>query len=594
MRLFIFFLFLTVSVSAQWNPVSPLGIPLLVTAGFGEVRSQHFHSGLDFSTGGKQIPVYAVESGEIYRIRTTAGGYGRAIYIHHPNGISSVYAHLDRFNPELEAFIRKVQSETRRFEQDTLIPPGRWKVEKGQLIAYSGNTGSSTAPHLHFELRDRQTEAVLNPMEYGIPIRDITPPEMRSAVFIPMKGLGRVNQAEALLQTPLVLNKKTRKKGYSPKTKIPVVSGWVGFGFRGGDVIGKSKNLSGVYDIKVEVDSQVIFHSRFDRFSFAETRCVNGYIDYPTRVRSRAVIHRCVVPANNMIGIYKHASNRGYYYFDKNKMYNIRYILQDFAGNTTVQELKVRGAKPEFDLPAKLVSSANAYLVLPAEEQSINTSYFEAEFWKECLFDTALIQLRQRPVNDAFTPEIAFGSMFIPINQPVLIRLMPTGFDAGLRDKLVIVRRTGKKEVSLGGYWVGDWLSANTSEFGDFRVIADTVAPTISFLKPRINHPKSNTSRSNSPSKVTSVENRPPVYPKAQGLARFRITEKLSGIREMHAWLNGEWILLEASEDIGIYEYRFPNDLSPGIYCMRIWVSDGSGNQRELEMEFESVENKTP
>ena len=132
----------------QWTPVSPLGIPLLVTAGFGEVRSQHFHSGLDFSTGHRQQPVYAVEDGEIYRIRTAAGGYGKAVYIHHPNGIGSVYAHLDRFAPEIEAFVRNIQLKQMRFDLDTLIHPGQIKISKGQLIAFSGNTGSSTAPHL--------------------------------------------------------------------------------------------------------------------------------------------------------------------------------------------------------------------------------------------------------------------------------------------------------------------------------------------------------------------------------------------------------------------------------------------------------------
>jgi hypothetical protein len=589
MRILLLFILISGKAMAQWAPVSPLGIPLLVTAGFGEVRSQHFHSGVDFSTGGRQEQVYAVEEGDVYRIRTSAGGYGKALYISHPNGMGSVYAHLDRFAPELEAFIRDVQVKSRRFEQDTLLGQGVFRIRKGQLIAYSGNTGSSTAPHLHFELRDLNTEAVLNPMEYGIPIRDVTPPEIRSILFIPHKEYGRVNGSSQLLQSPLVVNRKTKKKSLSAKVKMPIVSGWVGFGFRGGDVIGKSKNLSGVYDIQVEVDTELVYHARFDRFSFSETRCVNGYIDYPARIKNKSVLHRCVVPANRMIGIYKQSQNRGYYYFNQNKLYSVRVTLRDYAGNTTIQEIKVRGALPVFEKPVQETPGTGYQMVFSGEEQSLITEGFEAEFWNECLFDTARIQLKQKKVPNAYSPEVAFGSMFIPINQPILIRLFPEGYGPELREKLVIMRRTGQKEVSLGGYWVGNWLSANTNEFGDFRVVADTINPKITFLKsPAVKKKTSGKKKKKKPAKEKQiVSDLPPVYPKAIGKVRFQIHEVHSGIRDIQAWVNDQWVLLEPGQGSGVFEYRFPEGLTPGVYCMRIAAIDGSGNTGRLEMEFE-------
>lgn len=576
----------------QWAPVSPLGIPLLVTAGFGEVRSQHFHSGLDFSTGHRQQPVYAVEDGEIYRIRTAAGGYGKAVYIHHPNGIGSVYAHLDRFAPEIEAFVRNIQLKQMRFDLDTLIHPGQIKISKGQLIAFSGNTGSSTAPHLHFELRDRATEAVLNPLEYGFAIHDTHAPEIRSVVLLPMKGYGQANASSGMLTLPLIYNKQTKKKSLSPKVKMPVLSGWVGFGYRGGDVIGKARNLSGIYEIKILVDSIEIFHARFDRFSFSETRCVNGYIDYPTRVRSKAVVHRCVVPANNMIGIYKDAQNRGYFYFDQHKVYKVRYILSDVAGNSTVQEIRVRGAKPTFSIAPLPADNPSVKTVYPAEDQSLASDNFEAEFWKECLFDTARIQLREKPVSGAYSPEVAFGSMYIPINQAVLIRMKPAAYPAWLRDKLVIVRQTGNKEVSLGGYWVGDWLSGKTTEFGDFKVVADTIPPKITYIKSHVRKAKASPKKKKSqPKTIGNVsDEKPPEYPKAVGTARFRIREFHSGLKDIHAWLNDQWVLLEPDDETGVYMYPFPDDLKPGVQCLRISVTDGSGNTGQLEMEFEKLQ----
>lgn len=575
---------------AQWDPTPPLDIPLVVTAGFGEIRAQHFHSGLDFSTGGRQQPVFAVESGEIYRIRTSAVGYGKAIYIRHQNGMASVYAHLARFEPEIEAYIRAIQMRSKRFEQDTLLMPGTFKVSKGQMIAYSGNTGSSTAPHLHFELRDLRSENVLNPLEHGIKVKDVTAPDIRAVALIPLKDLGKVNNAENMIQLPLTFNRKAKKKVLPSKTKIPLVSGWVGFGFKGGDVIGKAKSLSGIYEIEVEVDSVKVYHARFDRFSFAETRCVNGYVDYPSRIKSRAIIQRCLVPSNNMIGVYKASLNRGYFYFNSSKVYKVVYKLKDYAGNITIQEIKVKGAEPTFTQIGNQKIKPNHRLVFSGEEQSLAIDGFEAEFWKECLFDTSNIQLLQRPVKGAYTPEVAFGSMYIPINQPVLIRLQPAGYSDALKQKLIIVRRVGEKEVSLGGYWQGTWLSANTTEFGDFRVVADTTAPQIRYVKTtkKTKKPaKKNKRKNGKRSSPVKVSVGPPVYPPASGTARFRLSDNYAGYFDVQAWLNGEWILLEPDEAGKVYTYRFADHLEQGVYCIRISATDGSVNTGTFELEFE-------
>lgn len=174
----------------------PLDIPIILAGDFGELRGGHFHSGLDIKTQHRQgLSVHASGSGSVSRIKIQRFGYGKAIYVQHPNGYTSVYAHLSRFSPEIEAYVKAQQYAQESYDIELYPKPGQLKVDQGELIAYSGNTGGSTAPHLHFEIRDA-SQRPMNPMLFGIDVPDSSNPLVSDLMVYPLGDSSQVNQSQ--------------------------------------------------------------------------------------------------------------------------------------------------------------------------------------------------------------------------------------------------------------------------------------------------------------------------------------------------------------------------------------------------------------
>ena len=549
---------------------APMSIPLTITAGFGEIRPNHFHSGIDFSTQGRNQAVLAVEEGYISRIKISASGYGNALYINHPNGLTTVYGHLSTFNDTINQYVNLIQQQGREYEVDVLPDPLDFPVKRQQFIGWSGNSGSSSAPHLHFEIRDQGFENVLNPLLFGYGEKDNIAPDISAVSIFPMEGYGRVNELKVPANFPLVVNKKTKKKGLSPKVKMPVVSGWVGFGFQGGDVIGKITSKTGIFKIQLLIDSNEVFQARFDEFSFDETRSVNAYQDYPERIRTKRKIQRCVVPVNPMIGIYKKSRNSGYYFFNEDRIYSIVYILTDLKGNTNTFNLKVRGKVPDWG-SAGMRGSAVSSLVLPGVSQQLALPDFQAEFQAESLFDSTWVKLVRANIPNSYSPLIELGSKYVPVNQAIRLRFLPAVSPDSIQSKLIITQKKGSSFSGLKSNWSGQWLEAETFEFGDFQVHADTVAPVVKVI-PQILRKK----RKKIPLKST-----------ATGRINIQISDRLSGVASMQAALNGNWILLEPGSSTGMWTYRFPDELPAGIHELRIEAIDGVGNSSLLNLQLE-------
>ncbi len=549
---------------------APMSIPLTITAGFGEIRPNHFHSGIDFSTQGRNQAVLAVEEGYISRIKISASGYGNALYINHPNGMTTVYGHLSTFNDTINQYVNLIQQQGREYEVDVLPDPLDFPVKRQQFIGWSGNSGSSSAPHLHFEIRDQGFENVLNPLLFGYGEKDNIAPDISAVSIFPMEGYGRVNELKVPANFPLVVNKKTKKKGLSQKVKMPIVSGWVGFGFQGGDVIGKITSKTGIFKIQLLIDSNEVFQARFDEFSFDETRSVNAYQDYPERIRTKRKIQRCVVPVNPMIGIYKKSRNSGYYYFNEDRIYSIVYMLTDLNGNTSTFNLKVRGKAPDWG-SAGMRGSAVSSLVLPGVSQQLALPDFQADFQAESLFDSTWVKLVRANIPNSYSPLIELGSKYVPVNQAIRLRFLPAVSPDSIQSKLIITQKKGSSFSGLKSNWSGQWLEAETFEFGDFQVHADTVAPVVKVI-PQILRKK----RKKIPLKST-----------ATGRINIHISDRLSGVASMQAALNGNWILLEPGSSAGMWTYRFPDELPAGIHELRIEAIDGVGNSSLLNLQLE-------
>ena len=572
--LLIFSLMFAVPLCAQWLPndffSAPMSIPLMVTSGFGEIRPNHFHSGIDFSTAGKNQAVLAIEKGYVSRIKVSASGYGNALYINHPNGLTSVYAHLSEFNDTLNQYISIIQQQSREYEVDVLPDSSDFPIKRQQFIGWTGNSGSSIAPHLHFEIRDQGFENVINPLFFGYGEKDVTAPEITAVSVFPMETYGLVNNVQSSLNIPIVINKKTKKKGLPPKVKMPQVSGWVGFGFQGGDVIGKLRNKTGIYKVQLLVDSEEVFQARFDEFSFDETRSVNAYQDYAERIRTKRKIQRCVLPSYSMIGIYKRSYNRGYFYFDEDRTYEITYILSDLNENSTRFSFNVKGQIPQIE-NFKKRGNSNYQMILPGVQQTVSLPDFEAEFQTESLFDTTWLKLISHNKLTSISPMIELGSKYTPINQAVRIRFMPQLQNDTLKSKCVIAQKTGNSFSGLKSTWTNNWLEAETREFGDFLVLIDSIAPTIKVV----------------PKVIRKKKKKIVVKSTATGTIHLVIKDQLSGITSIQSQLDGNWILLEPGNNVGEWKYHFPDELNSGMHALRVESIDAAGNTNQFELQLE-------
>ena len=243
---------------------SPLEIPLILAGTFGELRSNHFHSGIDIKTQQREgLPVLSIADGTITRIKVALWGYGKVLYVAHPNGYTSVYGHLQKFAPEIEEYVKKVQYAKQSYEVEIFPDYGELKVSKGNVIAYSGNTGGSAGPHLHFEIRSSVSEKPTNPLLYGYEVRDATPPTLLGLFGYPLSDGALVNQSREKVQ----LNYSRQPDGTFLADKV-TATGTIGFGINTFDRQDMAANKNGVYAVKQTINGRVYSEFDFETFSF--------------------------------------------------------------------------------------------------------------------------------------------------------------------------------------------------------------------------------------------------------------------------------------------------------------------------------------
>ncbi|MFM6976482.1 MAG: M23 family metallopeptidase, partial [Sphingobacteriaceae bacterium] len=327
----------------------PMDLAPAVAGSFGDFRPNHFHSGLDFRTNQREgYPVYAVADAYVSRLRVQIGGFGQAIYLDHPNGYTSVYAHLKAYSPEIAAAVKKIQYEKESFEVDSVLIRQAIKVKKGDLIGWSGNTGSSGGPHLHFEIRDTQTEEIINPQLFGFSIPDKVKPEIQGIYLYKIKGQPFGEQT-AKQYFPV----KKISGNYQLVNNSPIVlNGESGFGIVAFDRYAVQAAAHGLYQISLSLDGETIYTSTWERFSFDHTKAVNAHLDYNALKSSGLSIQKSFVEPGNPLGLYT-AVNQGLIRLSDGEIHQLTYTLSDVAGNTSTLNFSVKGS------PAQLVSSVS-------------------------------------------------------------------------------------------------------------------------------------------------------------------------------------------------------------------------------------------
>jgi len=274
----------------------PMDIPVAIAGTFGELRPNHFHTGIDFKTQQREgIPVYAVADGYVSRLRVQIWGYGNAIYINHPNGYTSVYAHLQRYAPELQSIVTKRQYKNESFEIELFPEANQITIKKGQLIGYSGNSGGSQGPHLHFEIRSTKTENAINPLLFGFNIPDTQRPTIKELYIYPMNLNSNVNGVNTRIKVPIVGG----VDGKYIVSEAIKVNGDIGFGVIANDTQDGSYNVNGIYSLFLNKDNKEVFNVVFDILSFYQQRMINSYFDYAFYKQDNKYIQKSFVDLGN-------------------------------------------------------------------------------------------------------------------------------------------------------------------------------------------------------------------------------------------------------------------------------------------------------
>jgi hypothetical protein len=544
--------------------IPPLDIPLVLSANFGELRTGHFHSGVDFKTDGVTGKnVYAAADGFVYRIVVSPTGFGRALYIRHPNGMSTVYGHLESFIPDIEDYVKEQQYRKRNFSVNIFPDEKQFTVNKGDLIAFSGNSGSSMGPHLHFEVRQSSGEKPLDPLQY-YNIDDNIKPVINSVAIYPVRKGSTIKGSN----NKLIARAKGSGGRYTINQGVPIrVSGPVGFGINAHDYLDNSWNKCGIRIVNLKVDDKLIYSHAIDEFSFSETRYINSHIDYEEKVRNAVYIQKTFLEPNNRLSIYNHVINDGIIEFYDGELHEIEIGVADFNDNYSSVTFSIKSDTLQKDEPMQ-----QAGILMPfGQKNEIRHHDIRLSFPADCFYDSIYFDYRKAPTQNAeLYSDIHFvHTIYTPVHSSYNIAIKPSrAINDALRDKLCLVyinERDMEAITYAGGEWNDGFIEGSVRELGIYAVGIDTLAPSV--VPVRFNN------------NATLGEH---------DELKIRISDDFSGIGDYEARIDGEWALFEWDPKNSLLSYRpDPDYLSgDGKHSLELRVSDMLKNETVLKLDF--------
>lgn len=533
---------------------NPLNIPIVLAGTFGELRSNHFHSGIDIKTQGKEgFKIYAAADGYVARIKVAQFGFGKALYINHPNGYTTVYAHLSKYAKDIQEYVKAIQYKKESYATGNLFfKEAKFPVKKGQLIAYSGDTGSSGGPHLHYEIRDTKSEHVINPLFFGLEVADAKPPVFQSIKVYPLNNSSRVNHQNRDFIIPI----KNIAKGKYVADRISA-SGSIGFGISTFDRLNLAPNKNGIYSLEMLVNGKRFYYHDVETFSFSESKFINLHIDYQHYKKYRRRYQKTYKETQNKLSTYHDLINNGKINVKNGFTYSVEIIAKDFAGNTTSIKIPVSGKKSN-SIFSKPKDSTNFKIIAKNfnkfKQKNVTIAFPKNTFYNDVYLDFKV----EKGIAKIHTPTI-------PLDKRFTLTFNVSKYSETEKQHLYIANLEYPKYPRYQYTRKKDSTFFTTTKIlGNYALVTDIIKPKVKLL----------------------------YFKDQQWISKFKtlqvkISDIGSGIQNWRATIDGKWILMQYNHKKRVLTYNFNDKKLVGSkHIFKIVVSDNVGNTNSLSATF--------